>query len=339
MAFPHLRRWPHAIRRLAACSLLTAIMAATVGGAVVGPAYAATDAPPVCPVPSKPGDWNWAEAANVTAPVALVVDLERQLLFAHAEAVPVAVSTISSGRKGYATPTGVYAVLQKRAEHYSNLYDNAPMPFMLRLTWSGVALHAGRLPGYPASHGCVRLPAGFASKLFNRVRIGTPVVILDSAPVVLNTNSPFFLNPPTQEELDAETARLGPDIAHDWRPKRAVRGQLSLVLSLADRMLVVMRHGLEIGRARVSVTGEMTGQQIFQMTQTAQDAAPVWKPLSLPVLEETLTDMPITALEPPLSAAPPGERHFAISPHFRQLLAPIMAPGSILTVIEGPLSR
>lgn len=92
---------------------------------------------------------------------------------------------VSSGQTDYETPVGVYSILQKNKDHYSNLYDDAEMPFMQRLTWSGIALHAGALPGHPASHGCVRMPYGFAEQLFPLSKIGTRVIVArdDVAPV------------------------------------------------------------------------------------------------------------------------------------------------------------
>lgn len=84
---------------------------------------------------------------------------------------------VSSGQPGYETPPGIYSVLQKEADHYSNLYDDASMPFMQRITWSGIALHAGQLPGYPASHGCIRMPYDFAEHLFEMTKVGMRVII------------------------------------------------------------------------------------------------------------------------------------------------------------------
>ncbi|WP_291172460.1 L,D-transpeptidase [Hyphomicrobium sp.] len=110
-------------------------------------------------------------------PLVINVSLGRQRLTVYDAAGPIASSPISSGRVGYATPTGVFTVLQKRRMHYSNLYDSAPMPNMQRITWSGVALHAGALPGYPASHGCIRLPHGFSKKLFGMTKMGTRVIV------------------------------------------------------------------------------------------------------------------------------------------------------------------
>jgi hypothetical protein len=102
---------------------------------------------------------------------------------------------ISSGQSGYETPVGVFSVLQKEVEHHSNLYDDASMPFMQRLTWSGVAFHAGALPGYPASHGCVRLPYEFAQRIFSQTKLGMRVVLSrdDIAPVAIA--NPLLLKP------------------------------------------------------------------------------------------------------------------------------------------------
>src|SRR5689334_19829265 len=84
---------------------------------------------------------------------------------------------VSSGQTGYETPSGIFSVIQKEREHYSNLYDDASMPFMQRITWSGIALHAGPLPGYAASHGCVRMPHDFARRLFDLTKVGMRVIV------------------------------------------------------------------------------------------------------------------------------------------------------------------
>jgi lipoprotein-anchoring transpeptidase ErfK/SrfK len=93
----------------------------------------------------------------------------------------IGASTVSTGMPGKDTPTGVFPILQKKKMHHSNIYDSAPMPYMQRLTWDGVALHAGKIPGYPASHGCVRLPAKFAPLLFEVTRLGAEVTIADES--------------------------------------------------------------------------------------------------------------------------------------------------------------
>jgi hypothetical protein len=112
-------------------------------------------------------------------PLLLVVSLGRQTVTVYDGLDKIATAPISSGTRSNPTPTGIFSLLEKNRYHYSNLYGGAPMPFMQRVTNSGVALHAGELPGYPASHGCIRLPYSFARKLFGITEIGARVVITD----------------------------------------------------------------------------------------------------------------------------------------------------------------
>lgn len=141
------------------------------------------EAPPAPPVPAlmAPGEFEWAPGRAPAGSVLVVVSLPQQLVHVYRGGVRIGLSTVSTGKRGHDTPTGVFTVLQKKRMHRSNLYDDAPMPFMQRLTWDGVALHAGRLPGYPASHGCVRLPAAFAELLYTATDFDTVVVVADDA--------------------------------------------------------------------------------------------------------------------------------------------------------------
>src|SRR5688572_25927129 len=119
----------------------------------------------------KAGEFLWAPEIAPHGPVLLIVNLTTQRAVLYRNGLPIGISTVSTGRPGYRTPTGVFTVLQRRVEHYSSIYDNAPMPYMQRLTWGGVALHAGNLPGYPASHGCIRMPHDFARLLYGVTRL------------------------------------------------------------------------------------------------------------------------------------------------------------------------
>src|SRR6476646_3322933 len=125
----------------------------------------------------KPGEWVWAPQIAASGPVLVYVDLGRQRATVYRNGVRIGVSTISSGKDGHETPTGVFTILEKNKEHHSKTYNDASMHFQQRLTWLGVAMHAGNLPGYPASHGCVRLPMEFAKKLFEVTPMGGTVVI------------------------------------------------------------------------------------------------------------------------------------------------------------------
>jgi lipoprotein-anchoring transpeptidase ErfK/SrfK len=135
-------------------------------------------APPV-PTIMAPGDYEWDPSRSLAGDVVIVVSLPQQLVHVYRGGVRIGTSTISSGKPGHDTPTGVFTILQKQKMHHSTLYDDAPMPFMQRLTWDGVAMHAGRLPGYPASHGCIRLPAEFAEALYGVTDHDNVVIVAD----------------------------------------------------------------------------------------------------------------------------------------------------------------
>ena len=127
----------------------------------------------------KPGEFAWHPERAPDGPVVIIVSIPDQWVTVYRNGKRIAVSTCSTGRPGHATPTGTFVILQKDVHHHSSTYNNAPMPYMERVTWGGVALHAGQLPGYPASHGCVRLPKEFSRLLFTVTHIGTAVIIAD----------------------------------------------------------------------------------------------------------------------------------------------------------------
>jgi lipoprotein-anchoring transpeptidase ErfK/SrfK len=124
-----------------------------------------------------PGQYVWEPKGTETGPLFLVIDLSNQRALLYRNDVAIAASKVSTGSGGRETPTGVFTILQKEVVHRSRTYDDAPMPYMQRLTWKGVAMHAGHDPGYPASHGCIRLPRGFAKRLYDVTKLGTPVMI------------------------------------------------------------------------------------------------------------------------------------------------------------------
>src|SRR6195256_6424044 len=125
------------------------------------------------------------ESRTAGEPIMAIVSLRSQRITVYDAQGWISRAPVSSGQKGRKTPAGIFSVLQKDAEHYSNLYQDGYMPHMQRLTWSGIALHGGPLPGYPASHGCVRMPFAFAARLFETMRLGMRVIVApdDTAPV------------------------------------------------------------------------------------------------------------------------------------------------------------
>src|ERR1700693_1926905 len=141
----------------------------------------------------KPGDYVWRPEVSPAGPVVILVSLPDQLLYVYRNGLRIGRSTVSSGKPGKSTPTGVFTVLQKKVRHESSIYKGAQMPHMQRLTWTGVAIHAGNLPGYPASAGCVRLPVDFAANLYSVTTIGTTVIIADHKSAPKETVNPGLL--------------------------------------------------------------------------------------------------------------------------------------------------
>ncbi len=127
----------------------------------------------------RPGQFLWQPELAPSGTMTMNIDLARQRAYVYRDGVRIGATTISSGKRGYETPTGVFTVLQKDKDHYSKKYHHAPMPYDLRLTWEGISVHGGHLPGYPASHGCVRLPIAFSRLLFNEASLGMAVTITD----------------------------------------------------------------------------------------------------------------------------------------------------------------
>jgi lipoprotein-anchoring transpeptidase ErfK/SrfK len=130
------------------------------------------------------------KAQKLSGPLILAVSVGSQHVTVYDNGVPVASAPVSTGMNGHPTPLGVFSVIQKEKWHESNLYSNAPMPYMQRITWSGIALHAGVLPGYRASHGCIRLPYEFAVRLWGMTRIGARVVVTRNDVPVFEINHP-----------------------------------------------------------------------------------------------------------------------------------------------------
>jgi lipoprotein-anchoring transpeptidase ErfK/SrfK len=125
----------------------------------------------------KPGDYVWAASTPSDGDTKIVVDLLTQMTYVYRGDKLLGASTMSSAKTGHITPYGFWTILEKRPFYRSKKYDNAPMPFMQRIDDYGIAFHGGVNPGYPASHGCMRLPMKFAEKLYGVTRIGTKVVI------------------------------------------------------------------------------------------------------------------------------------------------------------------
>ena len=163
------------------------------------------------------------EAAVEAEPLTLVVSLNQQKIDVYRGTALITSAKVSSGKRGYDTRAGVFSILEKRRRHHSNLFSGAPMPWMQRMTWSGTALHGGIVPGYPASHGCVRLPFSFAPKLFQMTNVGENVVVAHDrvAPKLIehpNLFEPASAHPQMSMVLVDQEALVAPS---NWATRQA----------------------------------------------------------------------------------------------------------------------
>lgn len=138
---------------------------------------------------------SYGEFNPSSVPVLAIVGLAEQRVSIYDATGKILEAPVSSGATGYETPAGIYSIVQKEEEHHSNLYDDASMPFMERITWTGIALHAGVLPGYPASHGCVRMPLDFAKQLYQITKPGMRVVVMREAIAPVSVPQPALFTP------------------------------------------------------------------------------------------------------------------------------------------------
>jgi hypothetical protein len=214
-----------------------------------------------------PGQYTWHPDRQPEGPVAIIVSIPQQRVHVYRNGVRIAVSTCSTGKPGHSTPTGVFTVLQKDADHRSSTYNNAPMPNMNRLTWSGIALHAGNLPGYPASHGCVRLPLEFSAKLFGITHIGTPVIIAGSNTDPWELTHPgMVLGDYAEHEFEDVVASLdGKSHPSDW-PEDETNPVTTLIASSADKKVLLIENDVIIAESNLTIKGpDNLGEHVLML--------------------------------------------------------------------------
>lgn len=284
----------------------------------------------------KPGEWIWGGDERTAGPMAVIVSLSEQRAYAYRNGILIAVSTVSTGKPGHETPTGVFTILQKDKDHHSNKYNSAPMPYQQRLTWDGIALHAGGLPGYPESHGCVHLPTQFAKLLFEATNMGMTVVIADKGSAPVDVEHPRALSPiqPYTGAAVAADPLPGTD-SFRWQPEAATEGPISMLLSRSDHLLFVYRNGVEIGRARVSLpadTASGTRAYIVAKGYMANDVdsfpglrMPKWITIGIPGHDDDAGREVDAAT---ISGV-------GIPPAFARLIYPLLQPGVILLATDA----
>ncbi len=299
---------------------------------------AAADAP--SPATLKPGQFLWYPEIAPEGPIVLVVSLDEQRAYVYRNGLAIGVSTISSGKTGKETPTGVFTILQKNKDHRSNLYNNAPMPYMQRLTWDGIALHGGALPGYPASHGCVRLPLAFAEKLFAETRNGDTVVVADAKASPASLTRPAVLAPVDEAGTLLPAPEAGP--AYQWNDAVAdMPGPVSVLVSVADRRVFVMRNGVLAGEAPLQVADgfALNGSVLMVMGATTLAGPSLIDPgqprrawSAYPILGVDAESLPMLQLQ--LQSRP-----LKTDQAFAHLTYALLEPGSTVLLTDLPAVR
>ena len=260
-----MRRWgPAAIVTLAAMAALTALTADAAGQ----------------PRPAQPKEATAPRDAG--EPIMAIVSIKsQQVVFYDADGW-ILRAPVSTGVKERETPAGVFALVEKKVDHRSNMYDDAHMPHMQRITWNGIALHGGPLPGYAASHGCVRMPFGFADRVFNKTRIGMRVIIAPDDPAPVDFSHPALLVPKAEaiaaaparaETLAREAAEAAK--AADAAKKAAAaapRETASLTASLRKLELLKKSADAELAAAEKALVAATTDQAKARAEERKQKA-------------------------------------------------------------------
>lgn len=164
----------------------------------------------------KPGEYVWEPERAPEGPLLIVASTTEQVAYVYRNGIRIARSSASTGRPRHRTPTGVFTILEKEVHHTSTIYKGAEMPYMERVTWGGVALHAGNLPGSPDSHGCVRLPLEFSKLLFGVTMKGATVIIADAHSAPAETVHPGLFFSQGGDESEPEAAGQ-----FEWSPEKS----------------------------------------------------------------------------------------------------------------------
>lgn len=317
--------------------LLAAVLCAPLAARAV-PFWGAKASQPAGTDPAKlkPGEFVWSADAVPSGPIVVVVSLTEQRAYVYRNGIEVGVTTVSTGRPGHATPTGIFTILQKDKDHHSSKYNDAAMPWAERLTWDGVALHAGGLPGYPSSHGCVHLPSEFARLLFQISPMGMTVVVAAEREAPEDVVHPAAIAPvDATTGAEDELPRLAADEDQRWQPDKSPQGPVSILMSGADQRALVFRGGVEIGRARLAIRDPRTplGTHAYVMLEGAGDGKDGWAPGEPNPRWQAVGLTGYAGAKAQPAGASPLDR-LSLPPGFAKSVYGILAPGATLVVTD-----
>ena len=281
----------------------------------------------------KPGEYWWKPQLSPSGPLMVLVSVPEQTMHVYRNGILIGRSTVSTGSKGHSTPGGVFSILGKSKEYYSKKYANAPMPNMQRLTDTGICMHSGNLPGYPASHGCIRMPYDFSQLLFSVTSSGGTVVVGDGkVPVPYLASSPGLLLAP--KDFTPEMLRPLASNDYDWKPERSPSGPITMVVSAADKAVYVYRNGNVIGRAPVEVSGRGSlGNHVYSLLEGTTD-----RQSSLAPGRAARKWMTVTSSGRSVPADKLAER-LRVNPEFAAKVYDTLTPGTTVIITDQPVVR
>ena len=276
----------------------------------------------------RAGEFTWHPERSPTGPLAVIVSLPRQRVHVYRNGIRIAVSTCSSGKPGHETPTGVFVILEKDRDHHSSTYDNAPMPNMNRLTWSGVALHAGNLPGYPASHGCVRLPLEFSSKLFGVTHLGTPVIIAGAPGDATELIDPGLVlgGLAAGQMREVVATQKGPRRAPDWNSGSDMP-LVSVIASSKDGLIMLTEDGEAVAEAPLTIRGGgALGSHVYMFQSDDHVTGAQWIDITRSVASGANFRGAGSTLD-----------RLTTTPEFAAKMRLALHPGAVLVLTDAPL--
>ena len=268
----------------------------------------------------------WQPHVAPAGPVVIVVDLSKQDMQVYRNGELIGRSTIGAGKGQHPTPTGIFTILEKQLTHHSTKYHEASMPFMERLTWDGVAIHAGNVLGTPDSHGCVHVPMKFAKNLYDVTKKGATVLITSGGPAT---------QAPAKPDLEFSSGRPSPvttpspQMPDSWHPEASAHGPVTIVYSSADHRIYVYRQQVEIG---ISNVGDGTNPpQVADSVYAAQaasspDGPAAWKLLGS--LDSSITADPGAILS-----------QLGLPPAFLQNIRDVTTPGTTLVLTNQSVDK
>ncbi|MEM1082557.1 MAG: L,D-transpeptidase family protein [Verrucomicrobiota bacterium] len=273
----------------------------------------------------QPGEFEWHPERSPEGPLLIVCSIDDQLLYAFRNGIQIARSTVSTGRPGKDTPTGVFTILQRKIDHESNIYKGAKMPYMQRLTWSGIAMHAGDLPGHPASAGCIRLPYEFSKLIYSEMKNGSTVVITKKAAKPTQSASPSSILKKSEAPDPADKSI--PKGRPIWEPHKSPHGPVSVLLSYADYTLYVWRNGIQIGQCPVGFNeaDQSLPEGVFLMLEGSEPADPRFPGLTI----HPWTTLSLEGDQVQGDVVTYMRDNFGIDPTFRSYLNKVVTPGTL----------